>query len=128
MKRHPELTYTEAERCALSVRGAPPFHDLTDAEVIYGVQCWAGLDLWHGRHVGDHSRADLKLCDELARWCGPDPERIDRLFRESGLMREKWERVDYRERTIDRACNRESFVGWDEVVPRGVRSRRPATV
>jgi primase-polymerase (primpol)-like protein len=41
----------------------------------------------------DHSRADLALCRMLAFWCGPDPERIDRLFRRSGLMRGKWNRA-----------------------------------
>jgi putative DNA primase/helicase len=39
----------------------------------------------------------------LAFWTGPDPERIDKLFRHSGLYRRKWERKDYRERTIARA-------------------------
>ena len=39
----------------------------------------------------------------LAFWTGPDPARIDRLFRHSGLMREKWERQDYRDRTITKA-------------------------
>lgn len=52
---------------------------------------------------GDHSSADMTLCNILAFWCGPDPARIDRLFRESGLMREKWERKDYRDRTIAEA-------------------------
>lgn len=39
----------------------------------------------------DDSAADLALCALLAYWCGPDPERIDRLFRESALMRDKWD-------------------------------------
>jgi len=42
--------------------------------------------------MNDHSRADLALCGMLAFWCGGDPERIDRLFRRSDLMREKWDR------------------------------------
>ena len=37
------------------------------------------------------SEADLALCSLLAFWCGPDPDRVDRLFRQSGLMRDKWE-------------------------------------
>ncbi len=39
---------------------------------------------------------------------GPDPDMIDRVFRASALMREKWEREDYREATIQKgieACN-----------------------
>ncbi|HEY2182488.1 MAG TPA: hypothetical protein VGH09_12525 [Solirubrobacteraceae bacterium] len=102
----------------------PPYHDLTDAEIINAVQLYKGRDLWCGRHVGDHSQADMALCNELARWCGPDPERIDALFRESGLYRGKWEREDYRRRTIAKACCRASFIGWDQPVPRGVRARR----
>jgi hypothetical protein len=39
----------------------------------------------------------------LAFWTGGDYERIDRLFRQSGLYREKWERDDYREQTIHKA-------------------------
>ena len=51
-------------------------------------------------HGGDDSAADLALCNLLAFWTGCQPDRIDRLFRQSGLYRQKWERDDYRERTI----------------------------
>jgi len=65
---------------------------------------WAGDTSGYERDDNDgHSEADLALCALLAFWTGPDPERIDRLFRQSGLYREKWERADYRERTIARA-------------------------
>lgn len=39
----------------------------------------------------DHSRADLALCNMLAFWTGRDPDRMDRIFRATGLYREKWE-------------------------------------
>jgi len=32
-----------------------------------------------------------------------DGARMDRMFRSSGLLRDKWERDDYRQRTIDAA-------------------------
>ena len=51
--------------------------------------------LWTGDisdYGNDHSRADLALCRILAFWCGGDLNRVDVLFRESGLMREKWDR------------------------------------
>ncbi len=51
--------------------------------------------LWSGDtsdYDGDHSRADAALCRMLSFWTGGDYERIDRLFRLSGLMREKWDR------------------------------------
>jgi hypothetical protein len=52
---------------------------------------------------GSESEADLAFCSEVAFWVGPDPERIDRIFRQSGRMRDKWEREDYRRRTISKA-------------------------
>lgn len=61
--------------------------------------------LWSGdvSGHGSHSEADLALCNHLAFWTGKDADRIDRLFRQSGLMRDKWEREDYREWTIAKA-------------------------
>jgi hypothetical protein len=63
--------------------------------------------LWDGQWEGSYasqSEADLALCRKLSFWTGKDAGRIDALFRQSGLMREKWEqRQDYRELTIARA-------------------------
>ena len=61
--------------------------------------------LWNGDTAGypSQSEADHALCSLLAFWTGRDPDRVDRMFRASGLMREKWERADYRARTIDAA-------------------------
>jgi P4 family phage/plasmid primase-like protien len=42
-------------------------------------------------HAGDHSAADQALCNLLAFWTGRDAARMDRLFRRSGLFREKWD-------------------------------------
>ena len=42
-------------------------------------------------HNGDDSGADQALCNHLAFWTGRDPVRMDRLFRTSGLMRDKWD-------------------------------------
>ena len=58
-----------------------------------------------GQRDYDASSADAALCQHLAFWTGRDCERMDRLFRCSGLYREKWEnRPDYRDRTITRAA------------------------
>ena len=54
---------------------------------------------WH-LYYGSQSEADLALCLILAFWTDCDPDQMDRIFRSSGLYREKWEREDYRERTI----------------------------
>jgi P4 family phage/plasmid primase-like protien len=65
--------------------------------------------LWSGdtsMHDDDHSRADQALVNKLAFWTGGDRDRIDQLFRQSGLCREKWiGRPDYRKRTIDKALD-----------------------
>ena len=59
--------------------------------------------LWSGNFDSSHSEADLALCSHLAFWCGGDTSQMDRLFRESALYREKWERSDYRENTLNTA-------------------------
>ncbi len=77
---------------------------------------WAGDASAHG---GDESAADLALCNALAFWTGSDPARIDRLFRQSGLMRPKWDKVHhsdgrtYGQATIEKALdgNRETYSG-----------------
>ena len=50
--------------------------------------------LWNGDCSGypSHSEADQALCNLLAFWTGRDAARMDTLFRQSGLMREKWKR------------------------------------
>lgn len=48
----------------------------------------------------DASSADMSLAMRLAFWTGRDCERIERLMRMSGIMRDKYERRDYIERTI----------------------------
>jgi len=67
--------------------------------------------LWAGDRSGyaSDSEADLALCSMLAFWVGPDETRISSLFSRSGLMREKWDREDYRRRTISRAISRAKF-------------------
>lgn len=49
---------------------------------------WAGDVSGHGN---DRSGADLALCNDLAFWTGKDAQRMDALFRQSGLMRAKWD-------------------------------------
>ena len=77
---------------------------------------WAGDASGHG---GDESAADLALCNVLAFWTSNDPARIDRLFRQSGLFRPKWDKRHhadgrtYGQATIDKAIegNRETYTG-----------------
>jgi putative DNA primase/helicase len=60
---------------------------------------WSGDTSGHG---GDDSAADLALCSLLAFWTGNDADRIDRLFRQSGLMRPKWDSGAARPAPTDR--------------------------
>ena len=52
------------------------------------------LPLWKGQYdrYPSHSEADLALLRELAVHTGCNAAQMDRLFRQSGLMREKWDR------------------------------------
>lgn len=59
-------------------------------------------------NYGSQSEADCALCAMIAFRTGADPEMIDRVSRSSALYREKWERNDYREATIEKgieACD-----------------------
>lgn len=101
-----------AESAPSSVPSDPV--DLEDSELLEKAKNAKNGDefarLWNGdtsMHSNDHSRADLALCGHLAFWTGGDRHRMDRLFRRSGLMRDKWDEdrgaQTYGERTIDKA-------------------------
>jgi putative DNA primase/helicase len=69
-------------------------------------------ELWSGGLAGhaSHSDADSALVWELRFWTGGDSYRMDRLFRSSGLMRDKWDRpyrdgTTYGSRTIASALD-----------------------
>lgn len=71
--------------------------------------------LWEGRwqeKFASQSEADLALCCALAFWTGHDKEQMDRLFRQSALFREKWDKVHhadgatYGEETLEQAVQR----------------------
>jgi hypothetical protein len=60
-----------------------------------------------GKGTFDHSSADMALMCQLAFWTGKDMPRMDRLFRQSALMRGKYEdRDDYRKNTIQLAARK----------------------
>jgi len=53
-----------------------------------------------GKHKSD-SEADAGLAAQLAFWCGPDPDRIERLMWQSQRVRDKWtEHAEYLALTI----------------------------
>lgn len=84
--------------------------NLSDAEVLHRATHHAPSGerfarLWAGdsSDYPSDSEADLALCSMLAFWTGPDEDRIASLVGRSGLAREKWNREDYRRRTLARA-------------------------
>ena len=91
--------------------GAAGVTRLDDAAILKSAQAAKNgakfARLWNGDtsdYRADASRADMALCGMLAFWIGPDAARIDRMFRQSGLMREKWDEArgssSYGARTI----------------------------
>lgn len=61
---------------------------------------------WQGLYASQ-SEADLALCNHLAFWCQKDAQKMDRIFRSSGLMRDKWDKFrgqyTYGQKTIEQA-------------------------
>lgn len=99
-ERRPEWRGPEDDdeliRRALTARGS--------ARQVFG-GAWTFADLWAG--TMDHSsEADMALASHLAFWTGCDVDRIERIMRRSGLMRDKWNehRTYLRDLTIERAC------------------------
>lgn len=85
-------------------------------------QLWRGN--WQGRYPSP-SEADLSLCCKLAFWTGKDLDRMDTLFRLSGLMRTDWDGPrgggrTYGTITLDKALERQTAV-YD---PEAMRKQR----
>lgn len=92
---------------------------LTDEQVLEKARAAQNAEdftaLWEGRwqdKFASQSEADLALCCALAFWTGRDKEQMDRLFRQSVLFREKWDKVHhadgatYGEETLEQAIAR----------------------
>ena len=62
---------------------------------------------WEGLYPSQ-SEADLAFCNHLAFWTQRNEEQMDRIFRSSGLYREKWDKkrgsLTYGQVTIQKAC------------------------
>lgn len=79
-------------------------------------QLWSGDTTGYGGSGNEgRSEADLALCSMLAFWTGPDEERVDALFRRSGLMRPKWDERHYGDgRTYGRGTIGKALAGRAE--------------
>lgn len=103
------LKYKTAEKVKKAVRTQNTALSNTDKWVIdHASQHGSFSDLYQGSWAGiygSQSEADLSLCLNLAFWTDRNAEQIDRIFRSSGLYRDKWERQDYRDNTIENAIS-----------------------
>lgn len=80
----------------------------------------------------DHSRADMILACILAFWTKKDKTRMERLFRRSALMRDKFDRKDgtldgapatYGEKLLDTACAQVTKVVGEDSIKREPMSK-----
>lgn len=94
---------------AVSQIGDGEYLYLDDIELLPKMLSGKKGDVLKALHEGDitkygsHSEADLAYLSAAAFYTGGDRERMDELYRSSGLYRDKWERDDYRENTITKA-------------------------
>lgn len=91
--------------------------DLTEEEIINtALRSSQGGNFYRYYYEGDlsqnnnnHSEADLAFCSMLAFWCNCDKQKMDRIFRNSALMRDKWDELrgenTYGVLTIEKACS-----------------------
>lgn len=89
MKRRVQVTNTNIEPCSY----------LTDEQVIEHATSAANgekfrdfLDGNWQQYYDNQSDADMSFVMMLCFWCGNDSEQIDRIVRNSGMMRPKWDR------------------------------------
>lgn len=136
----------QQERPTEKPTAAPGGVDIEDAPLIAkmkkGRNGAAFSALWNGdiSAYPSHSEADVALCNILAWWTNGDPARMDRLFRQSGLMREKWDRkqsgTTYGAITIKNAASstrggydpmgyatESRALSWDDEIPAGQSAR-----
>jgi hypothetical protein len=125
------LVAWEDQRENTPVVTLPP--SLSDLEVIRRASAAANGAKFSRLWAGDwsaypsHSEGDLALAALLGFWVGPDLHRIDTLFQQSGLMRPKWRRADYRDRTVRRALRSLVSVRGD-ITPSPKKKNTPTCV
>lgn len=82
---------------------SPPAASSRDMNNLSNKEIWGRMfnskngksiqDLFNGHLINeDHSATDMALCNHLAFWTDKDTSKMDSMFRETGLYREKWDR------------------------------------
>jgi len=94
--------------------------DYTLIEKLRGASNGAKFDRLYagddGEHGGDTSAADLAFVS-MVGFYSTDEAQLDRVFRQSGRYRAKWERADYRQSTIAKALQRSEFYAPRRTTP-----------
>lgn len=143
---------TEAQTPAGAASAPASVDDSPSADYLPGgkyyltdEQIWVMLARRDGRLIalkngdmsvyGDnHSRADQAMCNALAFATGRDPARMDQLFRQSMLYREKWDEAHsadgetYGTMTIRKACadTKQLYRGKDYLLDKLAEEQRQA--
>jgi len=128
----------DEERNAKPSPPLPPPSDKSDADLLdIAMRDAKFYALWSGDMSGypgndgkpDHSAADMALAQKICFYFGPDPGKIDSMFRRSQLMRPKWDerRKDstYGRDTITRAIQQTTEHFDPSSPPSDRRARSP---
>jgi len=84
---------------------------------------------WQGFGYPSQSEADEALCGILVHKVGPSAELIDRVFRSSGLMRDKWDVVHVQGKTYGQATIARVLANHSvEEIPEGVNFDAPDAI
>lgn len=76
----------------------PSMLNMSEQEIISKIMNSQSREKFAALYSGDfsdypsQSEADMAFCSILAFWCGGDIALMDKIYRSSGLMREKWDR------------------------------------
>lgn len=137
-----ERVFQEADRKAKAASIMPPsvIVDLDDHKLLQKAMAASNgtlfTDLWNGNRTrySSESEADLALCGLLAFWAQGNHNRVDSLFRQSGMFREKWDKrhrgdgATYGQMTIEEAISGKSEFYDPRAARLSVRSKRSSSV
>lgn len=105
----------------VSSKTVEPVSYLDDDGVIAHASASESGDKFKALYAGNweegydsQSDADMALVSILAFWCGNVEEQIDRIFRTSGLMRDKWDRMTG-DRTYGQITIRNAIASTSEI-------------
>jgi len=107
-------------RTSTAFKGSPVSYFTDDAVIKHASESKSGDKfkmLYEGRWsegYDSQSDADMAFVSMLCFWCGCVEEQIDRIFRSSGLMRDKWDRMTG-DRTYGQITIRNAIASTSEI-------------